>query len=150
MTDIKEKVGLEYEPYSLKVEEGKIKEFAAAIGDTNPIYYEIVEAKKAGYQGIPIPLTFLQVIDMWGGPNFQEKVKKLNLNPVKVLHGEQEYEFIKDIYAGDILNVTSKVVSVDVKKGNTGGMDLITTKNNYVNQKGELVAISKQVTIQRH
>lgn len=147
---LKEKIGIQYEPYSLKIEEGKIKEFAAAIGDDNPIYYSEVEAKKQGYKGIPIPLTFLQVVDLWGGPDFQEKVQILQLNPVKVLHGEQEYEFIDDIYAGDILSVTATVIDVVVKEGSSGGMDLITTENKYINQNGELVAISRQVTIQRH
>jgi acyl dehydratase len=150
VSHVKELIGLEYEPYSFEIEKGKIKEFAAAIGDENPIYYDLEAAQKEGFTRIPIPFTFLQVVDLWGGYSFQEKVEKLKLNPVNILHGEQEYELVGEIYAGDILTVTAKVTNVDVKTGSTGGMDLITTENRYVNQKGELVAISKGVTVHRH
>ncbi|MEW9677203.1 MaoC family dehydratase N-terminal domain-containing protein [Lentibacillus sp. L22] len=150
MTGIKDLIGVQYEPYSMKVEKGKIREFAEAIGEDNPIYYDVEAAKKEGFKGIPIPLTFLTAIDFWGGPSFDEKMKKLQLNPVKVLHGEQEYEYMKDIYAGDVLTVKSMVSDVAVKKGSSGGMNLITTENQYTNQNGELVAKSKGVTIERH
>jgi acyl dehydratase len=150
LSNVKDLVGLEYAPYSFEVEKGKIKEFAAAIGDENPLYYDVEAAQKEGFQGIPIPLTFLQVIDLWGGYSFQEKTEKLKLNPVKILHGEQEYELVKEIYAGDVLTVTAKVTNVDIKKGSSGGMDLITTENRYVNQRNKLVAISKGVTVHRH
>ena len=150
MPNVHELIGLEYEPYSFEIEKGKIKEFAAAIGDGNPIYYDLEAAQKEGFTGIPIPVTFLQVVDLWGGYSFQDKVEKLKLNPVNILHGEQEYELVNEIYAGDVLTVTAKVINAEVKKGTTGSMDLITTENKYVNQKGELVAISRGVTVHRH
>lgn len=150
MSNVKDLVGLAYEPYSFDIEKGKIKEFAAAIGDDNPIYYDLETARKEGFEGVPIPLTFLQVVDLWGGYSFQEKIEKLQLDPVKILHGEQEYELVKDIYAGDTLTVTAKVTNVETKKGSSGGMDLITTEHRYTNQNDELVAISKNVTIHRH
>ena len=150
MSHVKDLVGFTFEPYRFEIEKGKIREFAEAIGDDNPIYYDLEAAKKEGFDGIPIPITFLQVVDLWGGYSFQEKVEKLKLNPVKILHGEQEYEFFKTIYAGDVLTVTAKVTHVDTKQGSSGGMDLITTEHRYVNQHDELVAISKNVTVHRH
>jgi acyl dehydratase len=150
MSAVKELAGLKLEPYSFSVEKGKIRELAAAIGDPNPIYYDEEAAKKEGYEGIPIPITFLQVIDLWGGFNFEKKCKMLNLNPVMVLHGEQGYSFFKPIYANDTLTVSGEVVDVQVKKGSTGGMNLITLEFEYRNQHNELVAKSKNVTIERH
>jgi acyl dehydratase len=87
---------------------------------------------------------------MWGGYSFQEKCEMLNLNPVKILHGEQGYQFLKPIYAGDVLTVAGKVTDVQVKTGSSGGMNLITIENKYTNQRGELVAVSRGVTIERH
>ena len=150
LRNVKDLIGLEFDPYSFEIEKGKIKELVAAIGDENPIYYSIEAAREAGFEGIPVPLTFLQVIDTWGGYSFQEKMQKLKLNPVKILHGEQEYEFFNTIYAGDVLTVSSKVINVEVKQGSTGGMDLITTENRYRNQKDELVAIARNTTVHRH
>lgn len=150
LSNVKDLIGLEFKPYQFEIEKGKIKELIAAIGDDNPIYSSVEAAQEAGYENIPIPLTFLQVVDTWGGYGFDEKVKKLKLNPVKILHGEQEYEFFEEIYPGDVLSVISKVVNAEVKKGSTGGMDLITTENQYTNQKGKLVAISRSTTVHRH
>ncbi|RLL46867.1 MaoC family dehydratase [Oceanobacillus piezotolerans] len=150
MQKVKNLIGMEMEPYTFKVEQGKIREFVQAIGDSNPIYYDIESAKREGFENIPIPLTFLTAVEFWGGDNFLEHLSNFQVNPVRVVHGEQEYDLIQDIYAGDILTVTLKVVNVVVKHGSTGGMDLITTENKYKNQKNELVAISKGVTIHRH
>ncbi|TDL74683.1 MaoC family dehydratase [Rhodococcus qingshengii] len=150
MSDVKDLLGLELEPYSMAVEKGKIKELAIAIGDDNPIYYSLEAAKNAGYDGIPVPLTFLQVIEYHGGYGFQEKMEVLKLNPVKILHGEQEYEYLGDIYAGDELHVTSKIVRADTKIGSSGGMDFVTEEIRYTNQKGELVAIAKITLVHRH
>jgi acyl dehydratase len=150
LSNVKELVGLEYDSYSFEIEKGKIREFAAAIGDDNPIYYDVEAAKKEGFENIPIPLTFLQVVDLWGGYTFQDKVEKLKLNPVKILHGEQVYELVEEVYAGDILTVSAKITDVNIKKGSSGGMDLITTEHRYVNQHNALVAISRNTTVHRH
>lgn len=150
MSNVQDLLGLELEPYSMAVEKGKIKELAIAIGDENPIFYSLEAAKEAGYKGIPVPLTYLQIIDYHGGYGFQEKMDLLKLNPVKILHGGQEYEYLGDIYAGDELHVTSKIIRADTKLGSTGGMDFITEETRYTNQKGELVAIAKITLIHRH
>ncbi|MFS0553826.1 MaoC family dehydratase N-terminal domain-containing protein [Brevibacillus sp. 179-C9.3 HS] len=150
MSNVKELIGLEFEPYSMAVEKGKIKELALALGDDNPIYYDLEAAKKEGYDGIPIPPTFLQVIDLWGGLGAPEKVEKLKLNLVRVLHGQQSYEYLGDIVAGDVLFVTSKVVDAETKSGSTGTMDLITSENQYRNQRGELVAKTRSTLVHRH
>lgn len=150
MSVIKNLIGLEFEPYTFEVEKGKIKEFATAIGDDNPIYYDEEIARNKGYHGIPIPLTFLTVVDCFGGLDFQQKIDFLKLNPVNVLHGEQEYEYLQDIYAGDVLTISAKITDAKIKKGSTGMMDIITTENRYINQREELVALSREVIIHRH
>lgn len=150
MSVIKNLIGLEFEPYTFEVEKGKIKEFATAIGDDNPIYYDKEIARNKGYHGIPIPLTFLTVVDCFGGLDFQQKIDFLKLNPVNVLHGEQEYEYLQDIYAGDVLTISAKITDAKIKKGSTGMMDIITTENRYINQREELVALSREVIIHRH
>ncbi|WP_414853143.1 MaoC family dehydratase N-terminal domain-containing protein [Brevibacillus sp. IT-7CA2] len=147
---MKDLIGLEFAPYGMAVEKGKIKELALALGDDNPIYYDLEAAKKEGYDGIPIPPTFLQVIDLWGGLGSVEKVEKLKLNLARVLHGQQYYEYLGDIVAGDVLSVTSKVVQAETKTGSTGSMDLITSENQYRNQRGELVAITRNTLVHRH
>lgn len=150
MKKLDDLIGLEMKPFTFEVEKGKIREFVEAIGDTNPIYTDSDAAKSEGFERIPIPLTFLTAVDFWGGADLLKILENYQMDPVRILHGEQNYEFIQEIYAGDVLTVTLKVVDVVVKQGSTGGMDVITTENRYVNQMLELVAISRSVTIHRH
>lgn len=150
MASTKELVGLELRPYRLEIEKGKIKEFVMAIGDDNPIYRSLEAAKAEGFEGIPIPITYLQVVDSWGGYGFDELMETLGLNKVKILHGEQQYEYFLDLYAGDELSVSSKVTNVETKTGISGGMDLITIENRYTNQNGQLAAVSRKIIVHRH
>lgn len=151
VSKVKDLVGLELTPYSLNVESGKIKELVKAIGDENPIYHSLEAAKEAGYEGIPVPLTFLQVVDSFGDDDgFEKNMETLKLNPVRILHGEQEYEFLVPIYAGNRLSVTRKIIHAETKSGGSGGMDFIVQQNRYVNQNNELVALSKLTIIHRH
>lgn len=150
MQHAKEWIGLALTPYRYEIEKNKIIELAKAIGDDNPTYRSVEAAQAAGYEGIPVPITFLQVVDNWGGPGIDELVRKLGLNKARLLHGEQQFEYVADIYAGDELSVRSKVVHIETKSGASGGMDLITTENEYTNQQGVLAAVSRRVLVHRH
>lgn len=146
-----DKKGLEFENYSMPVERGKIKELVMAIGDKNPIYVDPGAARLAGYRDITIPPTFMQVIDMWSGVHdFDSKCKKLEMNPLKVLHGEQEYEYLGDIYPGDQITGSTRVTDVSVRTGSSGGMNIFRLETRYTNQHGQLVMISRSSIIERH
>ncbi|MGE6260763.1 FAS1-like dehydratase domain-containing protein [Heyndrickxia sporothermodurans] len=138
------KTGLKFTIDSFQIESGKIKEIAMAIGDNNPIYYDKCTAIKEGYEGIPIPPTFPTVIEMWGGLDFETLIKKLDLNPLMVLHGEQEYEYYSDILAGDIISCSAEVISHIEKRR----MDFITIEVVY-KRDGQVVLISKSNIIER-
>lgn len=145
MNELSSKIGLEFTPYSYTVERGKIREFALAIGDENRIYYHVEAARKAGFRDVPIPPTFATAIDMWAGPDFEQLMKTLELDPLKVLHGEMQYTYLGDICAGDTVNCTSKVINVFQKRK----MSFYTIETNYINQLNELVLISKSVLIEK-
>lgn len=149
MTRKEQLLSVQFKPYTFEIEKGKIRELVMAIGDDNPIYTDLEVAKKEGFEGIPIPLTFLNTIDLWGGYDFEEKTEKLQVDKVKVLNGEQEFKYVKDIYAGDTITVKSRVVDFEVKKGSIGEMEFITLENQYRNQHDELVAISRNTLIHR-
>ncbi|KYD08601.1 MaoC family dehydratase N-terminal domain-containing protein [Heyndrickxia sporothermodurans] len=139
-----DRTGLTFSIESFTVERSKIKEFALAIGDDNPIYYDIEAAKKEGFRDIPIPPTFPTVIEMWGGLDFETIIQELDLNPLMVLHGEQEYEYFSDIYAGDTISCYAKVTSHVEKKR----MDLITIESVYKREE-EVILISRSNIIER-
>jgi acyl dehydratase len=147
--DVSKWIGKEFEPFRFVVERGKIREFALAIGDDNPIYVDPEVAKSEGFVDVTIPPTFPTVIDMWGGPDFFQLVKALELNPLKVLHGEQEYEYLGDVYPNDEITAAVKVADAKTKMGNSGGMNLFTLETVYSNQHGEVVLRARSTIVER-
>ncbi|MGI5165366.1 MaoC family dehydratase N-terminal domain-containing protein [Spirillospora sp. CA-253888] len=95
------------EPY--EVSRIKIREFADAIGDRNPVYRDAEAAKAAGYPDVIAPPTFPIVVSL-GGPGLADP--DLNLNYAMVVHGEQRFEYTRPIQAGDIVTCTSTITEI--------------------------------------
>ena len=143
------KVGMEFAPIVWEVERGKIREFALAIGDTNPIYHDREEARKAGYRDCPAPPTFLAVPMLWSG-SMPVMIDALKINFFMVLHGEEEYEYYQDIYPGDVITGTPRVTKMEEKTSKSGSkMDMISVEVVYTNQKNERVARSRSLLVER-
>jgi len=132
-------------PVVMHVERGKIREFATAIKDDDPIYFdEAYASKEAG--GIMPPVTFLQTVSHWDDGRGRVG---LPFDLKRVLHGEQEYEFLAPIHVGDVLTAVSRIVDVYEKPGKRGGsMNFAVTETTYTNQRGEMVVRAKHVTIE--
>ena len=133
-------------PVTMHVERGKIREFARAIKDDDPMYFDEAHAtREAG--GIMPPVTFLQTVQHWDDDGSSRVRVPFDLK--RVLHGEQEYEFLKPIHAGDVLTAVSRIVDVYEKPGKRGGsMNFAVTETEYKNERGELVARARHITIE--
>jgi acyl dehydratase len=139
-----DKKGYTFAPYSGTVEAGKIRELALAIGDENPIYTDEEKAREEGFDAIPVPPTFMEAIDMWYGVSFEDLMKELEIDPKKVLHGEQEYEYFAPVYAGDTIHADTKVTDVRAKRN---GMAFYTLETVYRNQNNEKVMTARMMLV---
>ena len=136
----KSDIGKTGEPIRMRVEAGKIREFAKAIKDKNQLFFDEDYAQEE-LGGIMAPPTFLTTLGHWEGKRGRPHLK---LDLRRVLHGEQEYEYIKPIYAGDVLTAVTKVTDVYEKEGSRGGtMTFIVMDTEFTNQHGEKVAIAR-------
>jgi acyl dehydratase len=146
---------MEFPAYTFAVEKDKITEFAIAVSQNenkeqiNPIYYDEEAAKKAGYQGIPIPPTFPTATFFWTGGGLMGTVKALGIDLNRLLHREEEYEYFGSIYAGDVITRKMKVIDM-IKKG-TGNRSVEVTvlETELINQRGELVLKSLSRLLER-
>ena len=152
------KVGMEFPPYTMTVEKSKIVEFAMAVAlkeekeKINPVYYDEASAKKAGYEGIPLPPTFMTSFVLWTGNGLKEIVKALSVDINKLLHSEEEYEYYTSIYAGDTITRKTKVVDMYErgKRDRVGRFAEVTVLETEVtNQRGELVAKIRTTAVER-
>jgi acyl dehydratase len=141
----KSAIGKTTATYEMEVEKGHIRRFAQAIGDDNPLYYDEEYAKKNRYGGIVAPPTFPTVFGFEGERVFQG----LDINFARLLHGEQEYEYLKPIMAGDTISFSTKIIDVDQKQGKSGALDIIKTEMTGYNQKYEKAFVARSVVVIR-
>ena len=138
-------IGRTGEPVTMHIERGKIREFAKAIKDDDPLYFDEAYARQeAG--GIMPPATFLQTVTHWDDGRGRPRVP---MDLKRTLHGEQEFEFLRPIFAGDVLTAVSRITDLYEKAGRRGGtMTFVVTETEFTNQRGEVVARSRQVGIE--
>ena len=122
----------------MHVELGKIREFARAVKDDKAAYRE----------GSLVPPTFLMTLAHWIGDMGQTR-SAVKLDFLRLLHGEQEFEYVKPIRAGDVLTFRSRTKEVFDKQGKRGGkMLFIVGETEFRNQRGEIVAYSRNTVIE--
>ncbi len=124
------------------VERGKIGEFAAAVMNTSSTY---------AAEDAVAPPTFPQSMALWRAraPRPQARTGLGGLDMRRVLHGEQEFEYVRPLRAGDVLTATSHVKDRFEKEGKRGGtMTFIISETIFRDQSGEIVAYSRGTTIQ--
>lgn len=144
--EIAKRIGYEEPPFELPVEKGKIKEFARAVLDDNPIYYDEAYAQSTPLGGIIAPPTFTMT-EYHHWPRHPRTVVPLDMN--LVLHGEQEFEYFAPIYAGDTLTGYSKVSEIYERSSRRGGgMLVVVVETTFYNQRGEKVQVARFTTLQ--
>ncbi|GAB2937090.1 FAS1-like dehydratase domain-containing protein [Streptomyces mayteni] len=103
------------EPYEVGRE--KIREFARAIGDTNPAYTDPEAAKALGHPDVIAPPTFVFSITFTAAQTVIQD-PQLGLDYSRVVHGDQKFAYSRPVRAGDRLSVTSVIESVSSRAGN--------------------------------
>jgi acyl dehydratase len=129
------KVGQSFSPFRIEVERSKVHELALALGDDNSIYHSREAAQAAGYADVALPPTFPIVLNFWGNTHMMENMVSLGIDVKRVLHGEEEFEYLAPVAPGDTLTGAMKLVDATTKRGQGGSsMDIFTLEILYTNQ----------------
>ena len=112
----KQAIGKKYEPAVYAVGREKIKEYARAIGETNPVHLDVEAARAAGYSDVVAPPTFAVVysVPSVGPPIFDPDIE---LNLPMMVHGGQEFEWGPLVVAGDEITTTASVKDIHERDG---------------------------------
>ena len=100
-------VGKAYPAVRYEVGREKLREFAIAVGETDPIYHDEAAARAAGHPDIPAVPTFAVVLSFRAGQVVYGD-PELGLDYSRVVHGEQEFVHHRPIRAGDRLLATAR------------------------------------------
>jgi acyl dehydratase len=121
-------------PTSYLVGREKIREFATAIGATDPAYHDPAAARALGYADVIAPPTF-PVIPAVRARDPIIDDPELGLDYSRVVHGDQRFVYQRPVVAGDELLATTVIEEIM----NRGGHDFFTTRTEIASVTGEPV-----------
>ncbi|SDO35659.1 MaoC family dehydratase N-terminal domain-containing protein [Actinacidiphila guanduensis] len=128
-------VGRSYPPTApYEVGREKIREFAEAVGDPNPVYTDPAAAGALGHPDVIAPPTFAFAIT-YKAAGAVVSDPELGLNYSRVVHGDQRFAYTRPVRAGDRLSVTSTIETIKSLAGN----DVIDIRGEVHDAAGEHV-----------
>lgn len=137
-------IGKSYPAVSYAVGREKVREFAQAVGETNPLYFDVEAARAAGYDDVVAPPMFAVVYSgraVW--PAVQDP--EVGLDFSMLVHGTQEFEWGPVVVAGD--EISTSVTISDIAE--RGGMGFYIFESVASNQRGETVCTGTWTNIVR-
>jgi acyl dehydratase len=109
-------IGKTYEPTVYAVGREKIKEYARAVGETNPVHLDVAAAREAGHADVVAPPMFAVVYSSpaMGPAMFDPEVE---MNFAMLVHGGQEFEWGPLVVAGDEITTVVSVKDIEARDG---------------------------------
>jgi acyl dehydratase len=139
-----EAVGKTYLPTVYAVGREKIKEYALAVGETNPLHLDPAAAHTAGFRDVVAPPMFCVV---YSGPAMGPAIfdPEVGIDFALMVHGGQEFVWGPLVVAGDEITTTVSVKSIEERVSN----GFYVFESQSVNQDGETVCTGTWTNIVR-
>jgi hydroxyacyl-ACP dehydratase HTD2-like protein with hotdog domain len=140
MPPSKDLIGRELSTGSATIDAEHVAGFAAALRDDNPAY------RGQGATAPPTyPIAFMTQA-MSGG---METFSQLGLNFMTLVHGEQEFEYVRPLRVGETLTLTSRIGDIYEKTGSSGTLDFVVLETAATDAESKPVFFSRNVIISR-
>jgi acyl dehydratase len=129
-------VGKRYAPVTYAVGREKIREYAAAVGESDPLHHDLDAARAAGHRDLVAPPMFAVVYSMpaMGPAIFDPEV---GIDFARLVHGGQAFSWGPLVVAGD--EITTTVTLADVSE--RAGMGFFDFESTSVRQDGVTVCV---------
>ncbi|MDZ4270459.1 MAG: (3R)-hydroxyacyl-ACP dehydratase subunit HadA [Mycobacterium sp.] len=128
-------VGLHFRyPDHYVVGREKIREYAVAVKNDDPAFFDEKAAVELGHDALLAPLTFISVFG-YQAQSAMFAAANINITDAQIVQVDQILKYLKPIKAGDTLYCDVYIDSI--RKAH--GTDIITTKNIISNGDGDIV-----------
>src|SRR3954454_5573341 len=112
----KDAVGKQWQPVAYEVGLEKIREYARAVGETNPVPLDREAALSAGFRDLVAPPMFCVVYSAPAmGPAILDP--EVGMNFAAMVHGGQEFVWGEPVCAGDVITTEVECKSIDERDG---------------------------------
>lgn len=135
----------------MKIEAGKIAEFARALHMDDPECYDKDAATEAGLATIPVPLTFLRtsVFSRYRPSDLdRDPVFDLGFDEGREIHGEHRFEFERPVHVGDTLSGVATLDDVYQRETDSGTLTFAVQRIEYYDTDDDLVATEWMTVIE--
>jgi acyl dehydratase len=137
-------IGKTHPPTIYAVGREKIREYAAAVGETNPLHHDPDAARAAGYADVVAPPMFAVVYAARSvGPAILDP--DVGIDFAHMLHAGQEFRWGPLVVAGDEITTVASVADIFER----GGMAFYVFETVSENQRGERVCTGTWTQIVR-
>jgi acyl dehydratase len=137
-------IGKQFPAVDYAVGREKIREFASAVGETNPLHLDVEAARAAGYADVVAPPMFAVVYASRSvAPALFDP--EVGMNFAMMVHGGQEFAWGPVVVAGDEVSTTTAVKDISPR----GEMTFFIFESVSVNQRGETVCTGTWTNIVR-
>ena len=139
-----EAVGKRYEPSTYAVGREKIREYAHAVGETNPLHLDVEHARAQGYRDVVAPPMFCVVFcGVALGPVMFDP--EVGIDFARLLHSAQEFRWGPLVVSGDEIETTMTVTDISAR----GEMGFYTFESVSTTQDGDTVCVGTWSNIVR-
>jgi acyl dehydratase len=137
-------IGKSYPPASYAVGREKIREFARATGETEPLYLDLDAARGAGHRDLVAPPMFCVV---FGGAAIGQAMfdPEVGIEFSRLVHGGQEFRWGPLVIAGDEIGTVVTVKDISAR----GAMGFYVFESLSTNQDGDVVCVGTWTNIVR-
>lgn len=137
-------IGKSYPAVDYAVGREKVREYASAVGECNPLHFDVAAARAAGYADVVAPPMFAVVYSARAVvPGLFDP--EVGIDFARMLHAGQEFEWGPLVVAGDEITTTASVKDVAER----AGMSFYVFESVSLNQRGERVCTGTWTQIVR-
>ncbi|MCW3041469.1 MAG: MaoC family dehydratase [Solirubrobacterales bacterium] len=137
-------VGKSYPPTVYAVGREKIREYALAVGETQPLHLDVEAARAAGYADVVAPPMFCVVYSAAAlAPALFDP--EVGINFALMVHGGQDFRWGPLVVAGDEITTSLSVRSI----AEDGGKGFYVFESVSTNQAGDTVCVGTWTNIVR-
>jgi acyl dehydratase len=160
ITNLRAHIGQTTQKHLGELTVSTIRRYARAVGETNPLYYDITVAQNAGYKNIMAPPNLIPSVVDWSEGSPEEGLRLdgtesgdhllgVPASGVRVMGGGEDMEFRLPAIAGNQITMESRLDAVELRESSSGPMVILTYQNTYLNEEDQVLLTTTRTVLLR-